>query len=94
MDPSRKSENEVIRALLNDFYRSLYPLRSNFELPAQYRNRFSHRDDLYEWRASRARARNILLLLVSLLMFFTIYHLFYNQIRRFLRTRSLPNLHV
>lgn len=94
MDPSRKSENEIIRALLNDFYRSLYPLRSNFELPAQYRNRFSHRDELYEWRASRAKARNILLLLISLLMFITIYHLFYNQIRRFLRNRSLPALLV
>ncbi|KAH0550458.1 N-acetylglucosamine-1-phosphotransferase subunits alpha/beta [Cotesia glomerata] len=90
MDPSRKSENDIIRALLNDFYRSLYPLKSNFELPAQYRNRFSHRNELYEWRASRARARNILLLLISLLMFITIYHLFYNQIRRFLRNRSLP----
>ncbi|XP_034943289.1 N-acetylglucosamine-1-phosphotransferase subunits alpha/beta [Chelonus insularis] len=94
MDPSRKSENEIIRALLNDFYRSLYPLRSNFELPAQYRNRFSHRDELYEWRSSRAKARNILLLLISLLMFITIYHLFYNQIRRFLRSRSLPSLLV
>lgn len=89
MDPARKSENEVIRALLNDFYRSLYPLRSKFELPAQFRNRFSHRDELYQWRASRAKARNGLLVLVAMLLFIIIYHVFSNQIRRFLRNRSL-----
>ncbi|XP_015117764.1 N-acetylglucosamine-1-phosphotransferase subunits alpha/beta [Diachasma alloeum] len=94
LDPSRKSENEVVRALLSDFYRSIYPLKSSFELPSQYRNRFSHRDDLYEWRASRTRARNILLLLVCILIFITIYHFFYHQIRRFFRNRSIAGLIV
>ncbi|XP_043273612.1 N-acetylglucosamine-1-phosphotransferase subunits alpha/beta [Venturia canescens] len=94
MDPTRRAENEVIRALLHDFYRSLYPLRSSFELPIQYRNRFSHRHELFEWRAGRMRARNILILFIALLLFITLYHVFYNQMRRLFRVRSLPTLLV
>ncbi|XP_012270546.1 N-acetylglucosamine-1-phosphotransferase subunits alpha/beta isoform X2 [Orussus abietinus] len=79
MDPHRPSENEIVRALLSDFYRSLYPLRSSFELPAQYRNRFSHRQELFEWRTNRAKARNLLLVLIVILLLLTLYHLFYHQ---------------
>lgn len=94
MDPIRHSENEVVRALLNDFYRSLYPLRSTFELPAQYRNRFSHKHELLEWRANRAKARNLLLCLVALLLSLTFYHIFYHHIRRLCRTRELSTFLV
>lgn len=90
MDPIRRSENEVVRALLNDFYRSLYPLRSTFELPTQYRNRFSHRHELLEWRANRSKARNLLLCLVALLLILTFYHMFYHHVRRLCRIRDLP----
>lgn len=88
MDPSRESENEIVRTLLGDFYRSLYPLRSSFELPAQYRNRFYHRQELVDWRSSRNKARNLLLCLLTLLLFVTIYNLFYHQMRRLLRLRT------
>ncbi|KAL7290119.1 hypothetical protein TKK_0015840 [Trichogramma kaykai] len=74
LDPSKQSDNEVVRALLNDFYRSLYPKRSSFELPLQYRNRFTHRHELFEWRQNRTRARNIVLLLVTLLLVLISYH--------------------
>lgn len=94
MDPLRQSENEVVRALLNDFYRSLYPLRSTFELPVQYRNLFTHRNELFEWRANRARARNLLLCLILLLFVTTFYHLFHHQMRRLFRMRALPTLLV
>ncbi|XP_015586820.1 N-acetylglucosamine-1-phosphotransferase subunits alpha/beta [Cephus cinctus] len=94
MDPTRRSENDVVRALLNDFYRSLYPLRSSFELPSQYRNRFSHRHELFEWRASRMKARNLLLTLLVLLLIATLYHLFHHQVRRLFRMRTLPTLLV
>ncbi|XP_076754530.1 N-acetylglucosamine-1-phosphate transferase subunits alpha and beta [Xylocopa sonorina] len=94
MDPLRHSENEVVRALLNDFYRSLYPLRSSFELPLQYRNLFTHRHELYEWRANRARARNLLLCLILLLLVTTFYHLFHHQMRRLFKVRALPTLLV
>ncbi|XP_011343574.1 N-acetylglucosamine-1-phosphotransferase subunits alpha/beta isoform X3 [Ooceraea biroi] len=94
MDPARHSENEIIRALLNDFYRSLYPLRSSFELPAQYRNRFSHRHELLQWRASRAKVRNLLLCLVALLLVLTFYHMLYHHVRRLCRIRELPTFRV
>ncbi|XP_076618477.1 N-acetylglucosamine-1-phosphate transferase subunits alpha and beta isoform X2 [Colletes latitarsis] len=92
MDPLRRSENEIVRALLNDFYRSLYPLRSTFELPLQYRNLFTHRHELFEWRTNRAKARNLLLCLIVLLLVTTFYHLFYSQMRRLFRIRALPTL--
>ncbi|CAK9816071.1 N-acetylglucosamine-1-phosphotransferase subunits alpha/beta [Anthophora quadrimaculata] len=94
MNPLRRSENEIVRALLNDFYRSLYPLRSTFELPLQYRNLFTHRRELFEWRANRAKARNLLLCLILLLLVTTFYHLFYHQMRRLFRMRALPTLLV
>jgi len=89
MDPIRHSENEIVRALLNDFYRSLYPLRSTFELPSQYRNRFSHLHELLEWRANRAKARNLLLCLLVLLLMLTFYHILYHHMRRLWKTREL-----
>ncbi|XP_014209728.1 N-acetylglucosamine-1-phosphotransferase subunits alpha/beta [Copidosoma floridanum] len=94
MDPLRRSENEVVRALLNDFYRSLYPIKSSFELPYQYRNRFTHRHELLEWRAGRIRARNAMLLLIILLLSFTFYHAFRHKIRRLCPIRTLPTLMV
>lgn len=94
MDPDRSSENEVVRALLNDFYRSLYPLRSTFELPALYRNRFSYRHEFLEWKANRTKARNLLLCLLVLLFILTFYHILYRYIRRFCRIRELPMLLV
>ncbi|KAL0122045.1 hypothetical protein PUN28_007081 [Cardiocondyla obscurior] len=94
IDPLRHSENEIVRALLNDFYRSLYPLRSTFELPLQYRNRFSHLHELLEWRANRAKARNLLLCLLALLLMLTFYHVFYHHIRRLCRTREFSTFLV
>ncbi|XP_031784981.1 N-acetylglucosamine-1-phosphotransferase subunits alpha/beta [Nasonia vitripennis] len=94
MDPLRRSENDLVRALLSDFYRSLYPIRSSFELPAQYRNRFTHRHELLEWRANRARARNVMLLLIVLMLGLTLYHAFRHKMRRFCPIRTLPTLLV
>ncbi|XP_015515285.2 N-acetylglucosamine-1-phosphotransferase subunits alpha/beta isoform X1 [Neodiprion lecontei] len=94
MDSARQPENEVVKALLGDFYRSLYPLRSSFELPAQYRNRFSHRHELVEWRERRTKARNLLLCFLTLLLVLTVYNLFYHQARRLLRFRSTSILLV
>jgi len=94
IDPIRRSENEIVRALLNDFYRSLYPLQSTFELPSQYRNRFSHLHELLKWQASRAKARNLLLCLLALLLMLTFYHVLYHHMRRLCRTRELSTFLV
>jgi hypothetical protein len=38
-----------VKAVVQDFYESLLPLPSQFELPRDYRNRFLHMKDLSEW---------------------------------------------
>jgi hypothetical protein len=37
------------KLILLDFYESLFPIPSQFELPPEYRNRFLHVDDLNKW---------------------------------------------
>nr|7S6N_A Chain A, N-acetylglucosamine-1-phosphotransferase (GNPT) alpha (GNPTAB) catalytic domain,N-acetylglucosamine-1-phosphotransferase subunit beta [Danio rerio]7S6N_B Chain B, N-acetylglucosamine-1-phosphotransferase (GNPT) alpha (GNPTAB) catalytic domain,N-acetylglucosamine-1-phosphotransferase subunit beta [Danio rerio]7SJ2_A Chain A, N-acetylglucosamine-1-phosphotransferase subunit alpha,N-acetylglucosamine-1-phosphotransferase (GNPT) alpha (GNPTAB) catalytic domain,N-acetylglucosamine-1-phosph len=43
----------TVKAVLRDFYESMFPLPSQFELPREYRNRFLHMTELQEWRIYR-----------------------------------------
>ena len=44
------SEDSVVaRVLLQDFYESLFPIPSQFELPLHYRNKFMYTEELHEW---------------------------------------------
>uniref|UniRef100_A0A1I8PQB2 LNR domain-containing protein n=1 Tax=Stomoxys calcitrans TaxID=35570 RepID=A0A1I8PQB2_STOCA len=52
MDP-RHEDNKLIRHLLDDFYLSLFPHRSQFELHPQYRNKFENWSDYMKWRRRR-----------------------------------------
>lgn len=38
-----------MKAVLRDFYESMFPIPSQFELPREYRNRFLHMHELQEW---------------------------------------------
>jgi len=40
---------KTVKVVLRDFYESFFPKPSRFELPAEYRNRFLHVDELREW---------------------------------------------
>lgn len=51
MDESKIGENELIRAVLYDFYLSLFPHPSQFELPSDFRNRFLYINDLNQWKS-------------------------------------------
>ena len=44
-----KEGAELAKIILVDFYESLFPLPSQFEIPGQFRNRFLHLHDLKEW---------------------------------------------
>lgn len=44
-----KEGAELAKLILVDFYESLFPLPSQFEIPGQFRNRFLHLHDLKEW---------------------------------------------
>lgn len=48
IDHSHKDAGTV-KAVLRDFYESMFPLPSQFELPREYRNRFLHMRQLHEW---------------------------------------------
>ncbi|XP_062515613.1 N-acetylglucosamine-1-phosphotransferase subunits alpha/beta-like [Corticium candelabrum] len=49
----RKPDAAMVKALIRDFLESLFPEKSQFELPLEYRNRFLHMDELNEWRKQR-----------------------------------------
>ncbi len=57
IDHRLSSAREVVEALQN-FYEAFFPKRSQFELPAGFRNRFLHMDDLREWQASQAQVES------------------------------------
>ncbi|CAE1268162.1 GNPTAB [Acanthosepion pharaonis] len=52
-----KEESQTVKAILKDFFESMYPIPSRFELPKQYRNRFLHINELREWRIYRSWLR-------------------------------------
>ncbi|XP_059483014.1 N-acetylglucosamine-1-phosphotransferase subunits alpha/beta [Neocloeon triangulifer] len=49
LDPTKEKENGYVRAVLQDFYESILPEPSKFELPLMYRNRFLTVDELQVW---------------------------------------------
>ncbi|XP_058829054.1 N-acetylglucosamine-1-phosphotransferase subunits alpha/beta [Topomyia yanbarensis] len=51
-------ENQLISALLEDFYLSLFPARSQFELENNYRNRFHYYDEYRAWLDRKRLIRN------------------------------------
>lgn len=53
MDPGRDEDNDIVRAILQDFLESILPKPSQFELSPGYRNRFLHIQDLGRWRWQR-----------------------------------------
>ncbi|XP_075546750.1 N-acetylglucosamine-1-phosphate transferase subunits alpha and beta isoform X2 [Dermacentor variabilis] len=52
LDYSSKDLN-LVRLVVHDFYESLFPTSSQFELPTEYRNRFLYVRELHAWRAER-----------------------------------------
>ncbi|KAF4518392.1 hypothetical protein B566_EDAN010484 [Ephemera danica] len=72
MDPSREKDNIIVRAVLQDFYESILPIPSNFELPQMYRNRFLHVSELRSWRQYRSVIHSVTLVCIIFLLAFTI----------------------
>ncbi|GFO26810.1 N-acetylglucosamine-1-phosphotransferase subunits alpha/beta-like, partial [Plakobranchus ocellatus] len=66
-----KEEAKTVKAVLQDFYESMFPKPSQFELAREYRNRFLHMDQLREWRTYRDRLRLFTHAALSLLIILT-----------------------
>ncbi|PVD33947.1 hypothetical protein C0Q70_05209 [Pomacea canaliculata] len=83
---------KTVKAVIMDFYESILPLQSQFELPRDYRNRFLHVKDLEEWKRYRDWLRFWAHLALLILVIFTIVSFFGDKIealqRRLWRQRQ------
>ncbi|XP_041367858.1 N-acetylglucosamine-1-phosphotransferase subunits alpha/beta-like isoform X2 [Gigantopelta aegis] len=71
---------KTVKAILQDYYESMFPIPSQFELPKDYRNRFLHTDDLRDWKKYRDWLKFWTHLALVLLILFTIGSFFGDKI--------------
>ncbi|GBN29536.1 N-acetylglucosamine-1-phosphotransferase subunits alpha/beta [Araneus ventricosus] len=89
-------EAEVIRAVIQDFYESLFPTRSQFELSPEYRNRFLYVRELREWRQTRDIIRFVTYFTLGILILFSVISFWKSEMRqpeRYPRLRAIQNRH-
>ncbi|XP_016138851.1 N-acetylglucosamine-1-phosphotransferase subunits alpha/beta-like [Sinocyclocheilus grahami] len=79
IDHSHKDASTV-KAVLRDFYESMFPLPSQFELPREYRNRFLHMTELQEWRIYRDKLKFWTHCVLVTLVVFTVISFFAEQL--------------
>ncbi|XP_045071340.1 N-acetylglucosamine-1-phosphotransferase subunits alpha/beta-like [Coregonus clupeaformis] len=79
IDHSHKDAGTV-KAVLKDFYESMFPLTSQFELPREYRNRFLHMGELQEWRVYRDKLKFWTHCVLVTLVIFTVISFFAEQL--------------
>uniref|UniRef100_UPI00398F3933 N-acetylglucosamine-1-phosphotransferase subunits alpha/beta n=1 Tax=Pristiophorus japonicus TaxID=55135 RepID=UPI00398F3933 len=73
-------DGATVKAVLRDFYESLFPVASQFELPREYRNRFLHMHELRDWRAYRDKLKFWTHCVLVTLIIFTISSFFAEQL--------------
>ncbi|XP_038612406.1 N-acetylglucosamine-1-phosphotransferase subunits alpha/beta isoform X1 [Tachyglossus aculeatus] len=71
---------QTVKAVLRDFYESMFPIPSQFELPREYRNRFLHMHELQEWRAYRDKLKFWTHCVLVTLIMFTVFSFFAEQL--------------
>ncbi|XP_028139894.2 N-acetylglucosamine-1-phosphotransferase subunits alpha/beta [Diabrotica virgifera virgifera] len=74
LDESKSSENELVRAILYDFYLSLFPRPSKFELPQELRNKFLYMEELKTWKHNGSLVRLALYSFLFVILCFTVYN--------------------
>ncbi|XP_064011528.1 N-acetylglucosamine-1-phosphotransferase subunits alpha/beta isoform X2 [Pogoniulus pusillus] len=79
IDHSHK-DAPTVKAVLRDFYESMFPVPSQFELPREYRNRFLHMHELQEWRAYRDKLKFWTHCVLVILIVFTVISFFAEQL--------------
>ncbi|XP_043943686.1 N-acetylglucosamine-1-phosphotransferase subunits alpha/beta isoform X2 [Protopterus annectens] len=82
----KHKDAQTVKAVLRDFYESMFPIPSQFELPREYRNRFLHMQELLEWREYRDRLKFWTHCVLVTLIAFTVTSFFAEQ---FCFSRSL-----
>ncbi|KAK7070841.1 hypothetical protein SK128_002684 [Halocaridina rubra] len=84
LDPKSK-DNDLIHALVQDTYESLFPVPSSFELPLNYRNRFLYIKDLQAWRRWRNFIRALIYACLASLIFLTVINFFSSELENLRR---------
>ena len=88
LDHSRE-DAKIIRSILKDFYESLFPIPSQFELPPDYKNRFLYKHEMDSWLAEnrdKSIKRNIyVFLLIFVLAIYLLRKTVYFIIRKLFR---------
>ncbi|XP_068611095.1 N-acetylglucosamine-1-phosphotransferase subunits alpha/beta [Brachionichthys hirsutus] len=79
IDHSHK-DAPTVKAVLRDFYESMFPLPSQFELPREYRNRFLHMNELQDWRVYRDKLKFWTHCILVTLVIFTVISFFAEQL--------------
>ncbi|XP_058130379.1 N-acetylglucosamine-1-phosphotransferase subunits alpha/beta [Anopheles ziemanni] len=85
----RPEDNQLIAALLEDFYLSLFPARSAFELESAYRNRFQYYDDYRSWLRRKTIFRNAVYLVCGVIFLICVRMLCFRHKGKFARTLLL-----
>lgn len=68
----KTEENELVRAVLYDFYLSLFPHPSKFELPSEFRNRFLYKQELDDWKKYHFQLKLVIYLFVCILLYLSV----------------------
>ncbi|KAM4746784.1 N-acetylglucosamine-1-phosphotransferase subunits alpha/beta [Rhinophrynus dorsalis] len=71
---------QTVKAVLRDFYESMFPIPSQFELPREYRNRFLHMQELQDWRTYRDKLKFWTHCVLGTLIVFTVISFFAEQL--------------
>ncbi|XP_048726912.2 N-acetylglucosamine-1-phosphotransferase subunits alpha/beta-like isoform X2 [Ostrea edulis] len=83
---------KTVKAILHDFYEAVFPLRSQFELSREYRNRFVHVEELRQWKVYRDWMKTLTHLSIIFLIIFMISSYFGDEIescyRKYCRRRD------
>ncbi|XP_052872963.1 N-acetylglucosamine-1-phosphotransferase subunits alpha/beta [Anopheles cruzii] len=89
LSDGRPEDNQLVAALLEDFYLSLFPARSSFELESVYRNRFQYYDDYRSWLRRKVLFRNAVYLVCGVVFLVCVRMLCFRHKGKFARTLLL-----
>lgn len=85
----RQDTARTVKLILRDFYDSVLPIPSQFELPRNYRNKFLHVDELKQWWFVRRHVKVAMQGVVVVLALFAVFSFLFDKIdtmrRRFVR---------
>ena len=72
----------TVKSIIKEFYVSLFPIPTSFELPLNYRNRFNNYDEYMEWKSGKdwIDVYFKILILITLVLIFVLF--FYDKLKR------------